>query len=535
MALDRENARKSYPTDLAAHVLASHQSGSRTLVMLNSVGRAQAVFQALLKKGADPERLVLLHSRFRRPDRRAQETRLGDPDQIVVSTQVIEAGVDLSSRLLISELAPWSSLVQRFGRCNRAGEFGEARVEWVDVELGEGKPDLALPYESGDLAEAREHLLRLGEVGPMALEGVGPKPREVVHPVLRRRDLLDLFDTSPDLSGDDLDISPYLRDSEGADVQVYWRPGRPVQDEPGPARDELVSLPIGAAQEFLKKQRAWQWNPLTERWEDARRLRAGLVLRLSCEAGGYLADRGWIGEGSAAPVQDLQPVAPVAEAMGGDPEAQVGRWIPLTEHAAHVVEETRALAGALALPADLVGALVTAARWHDVGKAHPAFQSALQGGEAGTIWAKSATGTGRLDYRVDGRPRPGFRHELASALAWLQREGDGPGADLVAWLIACHHGKVRLSLRALPGENPPPEPDRLFARGIWDGDELPDLPDLLPGPLALDLSRMRLGRGSWTERMLALRDDPERGPFLMGALESVVRAADGRASAKERQ
>lgn len=37
----------------------------------------------------------------------------------VVATQAVEAGVDVSARVLITELAPWSSLVQRFGRCNR--------------------------------------------------------------------------------------------------------------------------------------------------------------------------------------------------------------------------------------------------------------------------------------------------------------------------------------------------------------------------------------------------------------------------------
>jgi hypothetical protein len=32
------------------------------------------------------------------------------------------------------------------------------------------------------------------------------------HPVLRRRDLLDLFDTAPDLNGSDIDASPFVRD-----------------------------------------------------------------------------------------------------------------------------------------------------------------------------------------------------------------------------------------------------------------------------------------------------------------------------------
>jgi hypothetical protein len=41
--------------------------------------------------------------------------------------------------------------------------------------------------------------------------------------VLRRRDLADLFDTSADLSGTDLDVSRYIRSGEERDVSVFWR------------------------------------------------------------------------------------------------------------------------------------------------------------------------------------------------------------------------------------------------------------------------------------------------------------------------
>ena len=141
--------------------------------------------------------------------------------------------------------------------------------------------------------------------------------------------------------------------------------------------------------------------------------------------------------------------------------------------------------------------------------------------------------------------RPYFRHELASALAWLQtaeRQGrsDDPEArrhvDLIAYLVAAHHGKVRVSIRSLPGEAQPGDPGCLFARGVWHGDRLPvvNLPTgEVVGPLALDLSCMQLGPESWLERMLALRDDQRLGPFRLAFLESMVRIADWRASDKE--
>ena len=143
-----------------------------------------------------------------------------------------------------------------------------------------------------------------------------------------------------------------------------------------------------------------------------------------------------------------------------------------------------------------------------------------------------------------GHPsRKAFRHELASALCWLQRgPNDAALFDLTAFVIAAHHGKVRLSIRSLPTEDPPPDPERLFARGIWDGDALPggefssiQLNGQTIERLPLDLSYMRLGadeqRGpSWLARTTALRDAPELGPFRLALLETLLRAADARAS-----
>jgi CRISPR-associated endonuclease/helicase Cas3 len=108
--------------------------------------------------------------------------------------------------------------------------------------------------------------------------------------------------------------------------------------------------------------------------------------------------------------------------------------------------------------------------------------------------------------------------------------------DLIAYLVASHHGKVRLGLRSLPGEIVPPEGVR-FALGIWEGDCLPELPSadgVLPATV-LSLESMEMGRGpdgapSWMERTLALRDDLEWGPFRLALLEAILRAADVRAS-----
>ena len=43
---------------------------------------------------------------------------------IVVSTQLIEAGVDISFKNVIRDFGPFDSIIQVAGRCNRYGEYG---------------------------------------------------------------------------------------------------------------------------------------------------------------------------------------------------------------------------------------------------------------------------------------------------------------------------------------------------------------------------------------------------------------------------
>ena len=105
---------------IAAAARDRHRPGTLTLVVLNTVEAARAVYKAL--RGG-PAECTLLHSRFRALERAELMAAVtGHPDdRIVVATQVVEAGIDLSAAVLITEAAPWPSLVQRAGRCNRTG------------------------------------------------------------------------------------------------------------------------------------------------------------------------------------------------------------------------------------------------------------------------------------------------------------------------------------------------------------------------------------------------------------------------------
>jgi CRISPR-associated endonuclease/helicase Cas3 len=526
---------------LAKEIAAKHEAGSLTLVIVNRVARAQEL-RALLAKDPSIEATALIHSRFRPGDRRRiQEQALSGAFRgVLVATQAIEAGVDLSAKTLFAELAPWPSLVQRFGRLNRAGEHETSRAIWVDLDSGDS--DLCLPYEREQLMLARSHLAALSDVGPASLAGVEKKKEEPVLPVLRRKDLLELFDTEPDLAGHDIDVSRYIRAVDERDVQVAWRAiGKdpPLADAADLQRDELCSVPVYALEKLRKNQKVWRFDGLRKKWVDVERLVPGIAVVVDLSLGGYDVELGFTANKDDVPNSLAQDGSKPESDEADDLTYSAATYVTLRTHAEDTAEAMvlllSTLEGVVAGLAD-ERELVDAARWHDAGKAHAAFQSMLTDGlpaedprKTGGPWAKS-------DRQHPSRnPRRFFRHELASALRWLA-EGK---TDLGAFLVAAHHGKVRLSLRARPGEEPPPRSNggKRFAHGVHDGDVLPTVEiggGVIVPERKLSLACMELGGGgegpSWADRMLRLLEDV--GPFRLAYLEMLVRIADWRASEK---
>jgi len=551
----------AYAGTLAEEVHRHHQHGTLTLVIVNRVNRAQDVFLALqrkVKSEKTPPDLCLIHSRFRQAERKQfqhQLKEMANHGGIVVATQAIEAGVDISAHTLFSELAPWSSLVQRFGRCNRYGEWDKdhpAKIFWIDLEIamqnkkGESQPnqEAVLPYTLSELEWAKETLGNLTEVGAQHISKIiAPEKSEIVH-VLRRRDLLDLFDTTPDLAGNDIDVSRYIRDGENNDVQVYWRTwegkgNAPSTEEPATLPEELCAVSIGQVKKFLKKGLpAFRWDGLDRQWVPVtdHTVWPGLTVLLHVSMGGYSKERGWTGSSNDQPnVISLPQESPSNEGFDENRSTHINRFVTLTEHSTDVFQEMLKMQAVL--DDRNVGIpwkdMLTGCRWHDLGKAHEAFETMLLGPlhiddprRTGGPWAKS-------DHRQGKLGRKYFRHELASALALLKHKE----SDLAAYLAAAHHGKVRMSIRSLPDETIPPD-GRRFARGIWEGDTLPavDLGEgVITQALELTLSYMEMGEGpdgpSWLERTLRLRE--QYGPFKLAWMETLVRIADWRGTKKE--
>lgn len=252
------------------HLGSGRGASGPTLVVVNTVDRALQVYEGLLKnkslKGSD---ICLVHSRFRPHERVAWRASFLNraacnpgTDRIVLATQVIEAGVDFSAGLLVTELAPWPSLVQRFGRCARWG--GTAKVVVADFLW---KGDKARPYAEAELDAARRALSLLPDVAPLHLEAFEEQHPELLpnlYPydpghLLLRHELEELFDTTPDLTGADVDISRFIRSGEERDLTVFWAEvPKSAEPDPGlrPGREALCAVPFLKAREWLCAERA---------------------------------------------------------------------------------------------------------------------------------------------------------------------------------------------------------------------------------------------------------------------------------------
>ena len=560
-----------YSRNMAEFIKERHKPGTLTLVILNIVERAQEVYRVLNNPGQinlDAE-TVLVHSRFRASEREKKQGAItaavdpSGPGMIVVATQAVEAGVDISARTLITELAPWPSLVQRFGRCNRTGKDEPGEIFWVD--MGESNQNTA-PYSPEDIASARKQMRGMEgkSAGPADLEGLGDLMGTADHlTVIRRRDVVGLFDTTPDLSGSYLDVTQYVRGTDERNVSVYWRnvsaegPGEGV---PKPLHSEIVNIPLGKnTEDYFKddRRRAWVWDFLDDRWRQARPrdIHPGMTLLLDTAQGGYSPDTGWDPSNrnpvEAVPIDPIEGIdLEVEDGHSSDPWSTRRRPVLLSDHCRHVESAVKAILDALSvwsIGPSIRDTLELAALYHDAGKAHPAFQRMMmdlpEGEELPQDQLPLAKSSGNRKNE-----RRHFRHELGSALAILEHGSglDDRTRDLAAYLAAAHHGKVRLGIRSLPGQRRPggitnsnPDPDYLLGYQIAEPETLPAVDfgeGLRIDETKLDLSIARIGldgrgRRSWLDRSTALLD--WLGPFRLAFLEAIVRAADMRASKSE--
>jgi CRISPR-associated endonuclease/helicase Cas3 len=191
-------------------VLERHRN--RTLVICNVVDRARALFEALRDHpGRQDTQLLLLHSRFRKEDRQRIEGQIrrlfgkGADETgrwILVSTQVVEVGLDISCETMHTEIAPANAALQRSGRCARyEGDNGDVYVYGSATGSDGQEVDLVrqiMPYngQAGEVARTAEafqaqsgQVLTFGDEQEIVSSVHGPRDRSIVQGLIGTREM----------------------------------------------------------------------------------------------------------------------------------------------------------------------------------------------------------------------------------------------------------------------------------------------------------------------------------------------------------
>lgn len=142
-----------------AKAVAAYREGNRVLWVVNTVARCQSLADRL----ADELKVEVLsyHSRFKLMHRQNVHKKTVDAFQqedvsaIAVTTQVCEMSLDLDADVLLTEIAPVTSLVQRFGRANR-------HLRRQFAVLHTYKPENDKPYFKDDIGMAQKFLNAIG-------------------------------------------------------------------------------------------------------------------------------------------------------------------------------------------------------------------------------------------------------------------------------------------------------------------------------------------------------------------------------------
>lgn len=199
------------PDVVRSRVDAALKAGQRVLWVVNQVARCQNVGQEMVERFPD---LICYHGRFRHQDRaqRHVEAIASFADEgpvLAITTQVCEMSLDLDADVLVTELAPVPSLIQRMGRCNRRAQHRENHGEPGTVLIYPSNGPR--PYRDDELKIAKEFVDRLA-----ALPAVSQQQLEAL-----------LEELSPRMPADGADWIAFIEDG-------FWsRGGGSFMEEDG--------------------------------------------------------------------------------------------------------------------------------------------------------------------------------------------------------------------------------------------------------------------------------------------------------------
>lgn len=147
-----------------------NSKNKKVLIIVNTINKAIEIYEKL--KDENVTNINLLHSRFIQADRSEKEEKIKEFSKnknetgVWITTQIVEASLDIDFDMLYTEMSTLDSLFQRLGRCYRSREYSEndpnvkiyikdtSGVGYIyDKEIYEKSIELLQPYNGEILRE----------------------------------------------------------------------------------------------------------------------------------------------------------------------------------------------------------------------------------------------------------------------------------------------------------------------------------------------------------------------------------------------
>lgn len=313
----------------------AHNAGKSVVVLVSRVKSATAVATAI-RSSKIPCRV--LTSRIRGYDR--QDVEVPMPDGILVATQTLEAGVDFDADVIVSDLAPLPSLIQRHGRVGRRDDRPAEMVVVVEPTEEEEKHDKKGNFTGYEYTKSDNHAVygaralhftRVALESLDSLDGVDVSDEKYADTWVPATREVRLNEEMADLLSDTSATAPwesYLHspdDKNTGTVTLLWREEPELVDRVRPRPGETLEVPLWVARDLMQgtvpaelgdeglvsesKSKALKYGTVWDRKnspvqaKSMHDLKPGNVLVLPCEAGNYLPEQGIVT--SKTPVTDL--------------------------------------------------------------------------------------------------------------------------------------------------------------------------------------------------------------------------------------
>jgi CRISPR-associated endonuclease/helicase Cas3 len=256
------------------HIITAAKTAKKVLVVVNTVKRAIDLFDETRRELTKDWNgcILLAHSRFYDDDRQNKENEIEsllgkqpvDDRCVMIATQVVEVGLDISCDVLLTEMAPIDTLIQRAGRCARWGGPGQV-LAFAILETKRPYDDRLVDDTVEALESYREVSKELTWEEEKALvdKVLDPYFKRWIEPDAAGRVLASLAEAT--FTGDSAKAEKTVRDTLSVEVGIH--------DNPQSLDSAVLRLPRcrlhpGVFKQFIRENRPQAWQVLTDRNPD---------------------------------------------------------------------------------------------------------------------------------------------------------------------------------------------------------------------------------------------------------------------------